>query len=425
MNILFINPNYPEKAKSYLILPSLEISIMSSLLEIHGHKTFMLDLKIDDLDYRCLRNRLTEYKFDVVCIESVIQDHCEALKIIKEVKNLYPKVPIVLRGEITSFLPRETLEHCPELDIAMRFENEFTFLNLVKSIENNEQLFEIPNIAFRDTNKNIVVTNLEEPIKNLDLLPLPNRELWDIKKYYRRSLETIVRSTRGCPGGCKFCNKTKLAPFREFSINRFCDEIENLIKLGFNQFFFSDDSFSYSEKRIEDFVTEVKKRNLKIKFTSNMRIVDITEKKIKLLKEAGAYRFFVGVETVNSASSKLINKNIHVENIKKKLQIIKDYGLEFHASFIIGSPGDTKSDLESTIEFIKEIKPTLISANQLKPIPGTDIYNYPEKYGVHMPDPFWFERDEWTEGSICSTDSFTAEEIMEWKKKVLLSYMFI
>jgi len=423
MNILFILPNFPEGVKSYLILPSLEFSVMSSILKENGHKVSLLDMKINDYSICDLDRLLSDIQYDFICIESTSQDHCEAVKVIKECKRLNKDVPIALRGEISSFLPSECLEHIETLDYVMRFENEKTILALVNAIEESGNISNIPNIAYR-MNGEIIVTPLEKPIENLNDLPYPDRKMYDIKKYYDRSVETIVRSTRGCPGKCSFCNKTKLSPFREFSLERFCDEIEELISLGFSQFFFSDDSFSYSEARVKEFRDLVLARNLKIRFTSNMRIVDVTDEKIKYLKEAGAYRFFVGIETINANSSKKINKNLSKEKILEKIEIIKKYDLEVHASFIVGNPGDTKEDLAETANFINELKPTLISLNKLKPLPGTDIYMYPEKYGVKLKDKYWFENDEWTiEPSICSTDELSAIEIDEWKRKLMISFM--
>ena len=132
-----------------------------------------------------------------------------------------------------------------------------------------------------------------------------------------------------------------------------------------------------------------------IRWTSNLRIKDINEYKIKTMKELGAYRVFVGIETINSASQKLANKNLTKQEVMDKISILKKYNMEFHASFIIGAPGDTEEDLMEIEKLLSEIKPTLVTFNQLKLFPGTDIYNSPEKYNILPFDPYWFEKDDW------------------------------
>lgn len=423
MRVLFILPNYPINIRNYIILPSLEIATMASVLEKNGHTVYLVDMKIENLDVTDLKNRLQDVEYDLVCVESIVQDHCEAIKVINEVKRINCNAIIVLRGEICSFLPYECMEHIPNIDYVMRFENEKTIIELINCLNGKIDIEKVHNIAYRDDKDNIIVNTLEKPIENLDDLPMPKRQLYDLPQYFKRSKETIVRSSRGCPGKCKFCNKTQLAPFRTFSINRFCDEIEELISYGFSQFFFSDDTFAYSNERLDEFYYEVKKRNLNIRFTSNLRIIDINEEKIKKMKEVGAYRVFVGIETINAVSSKNINKNITSEYIIDKINILKKYNMEYHASFIVGSPDDTIDDLKETSKFIQIIEPTLVSFNQLKPMPGTDIYNFPEKYGVAMKDRFWFEKDDWSRRCICSTKHLTAENIDEWKYKLIQSFI--
>ena len=89
----------------------------------------------------------------------------------------------------------------------------------------------------------------------------------------------------------------------------FCEELAELTSYGFKSFFFSDNIFAVSMQRLLEFQAELTRRNLKVRWTSNIRIKDITPDKVALMKALGAYRVFVGIETINSTSSKLINKN--------------------------------------------------------------------------------------------------------------------
>ena len=119
-----------------------------------------------------------------------------------------------------------------------------------------------------------------------------------------------------------------MSKFRLFTIKRFCDEIEILQRYGFQSFFFSDDTFAFSDQRLSDFAEEILKRKMHIRWTSNLRIKDINEYKIKTMKELGAYRVFVGIETINSASQKLANKNLTKQEVMDKISILKKYNME-------------------------------------------------------------------------------------------------
>ena len=211
--------------------------------------------------------------------------------------------------------------------------------------------------------------------------------------------------------------------FRTFSMKRFCDEIEQMQNIGFKTFFFSDDTFAFSMKRLMEFKKELEKRNIKVKWTSNIRIKDITEEKIKLMKELGAYRVFVGIETINNDVSKIIGKSLQKEEILEKIKILKDNSMQFHASFILGNPEDTEEDLENTIKFVKKIDPNIVTFNLIKIYPGLNLYKNPEKYGMIIQDKFWFETDEWTKKVVMGTKKLPPERLEYWSRKMLFEFI--
>lgn len=141
------------------------------------------------------------------------------------------------------------------------------------------------------------------------------------------------------------------------------------------------------------------------------------------MKELGAYRVFVGIETINKNSSNIIGKNLMKDEILEKLQILKDNDMQFHASFILGSPGDTEEDLEETIKFVKIIDPNIVTFNLIKIYPGLDLYNNPEKYKMIIPDKYWFEKDDWTHKVVMGTESLSPEKLEKWSRRMLFEFI--
>lgn len=422
MKIVFVIPNFKNRTKEYLILPSIEICIMSSVLKENGHCVNLIDMRIDDLSVEDCKQRIIEYGPDIVCIDDIPECHCNTKELLAVIKQCIPKKCFLcMRGEYISFETEMIMKRNPEIDFGLLYESDYSILNLILLKEGKIGIDDIPNIAYRDIKGNVIINRIESV--NLDELPMPDRRLYDIEKYLRRDSETIVKSSRGCPGNCLFCIKTKYEPFKVFSMSRFCDEIQELQSYGFDSFFFSDDNFAFSLRRLEEFKRELDKRNMSICWTSNLRIRDITEEKIKIMKELGAYRVFVGIETLNSKTSEIINKNLTKEYIEKKIDIIKKYGMQFHASFILGNPNDTEEDLQEILEFVKRIKPDLVTFNLLQVYPGLEIYRKPEQYGIIMEDPFWFEKDEWTRDVVMGTKHLPPQVLKKWSKKMLYEYI--
>lgn len=423
MNVLIVSPNYPNRIKEYLILPSLEICIIVQILKNNGHKVEMIDMKINGYEVSDLKTNFQNIGPDYVLIDDIPETHCNTKKIISEIRKFYgKKTKIVLRGEISSFEPKMIMERNPDLDYIIRYDDDYAMLKIIESNNKERDLSRIFNIAYKK-DELVIVNDINLNYYDINKLPLPDRNIYDISKYLKRDSETIVRSSRGCPGHCLFCIKTRFAQHRLFSIERFCDEIEKLLEYGFTSFFFSDDTFAFSMERLEKFAKEIKKRNLKFKWTSNLRVKDITDEKIKLMKELGAYRVFIGLETINSKVSKVIGKNLTKDEIQEKIDILKKYEMQFHASFILGNPGDTSEDLEATLEFVRKIKPDVITFNLIKVYPGLDLYKNPKKYRIIMPDNYWFENDEWTSKVVMGTEELAPQELEKWSKRLLWEFI--
>lgn len=407
----------------YLVLPRIEVCICSQILKDNGHVVNMLDMKIYQYKVSEYAGLVKEYSPDIVCIDDDPETHCNSKKLIKITRSVFgDNVKICLRGELASFIPDVIMQRNPELDYIIRYDDDYELLNIVNAMKNQDDFSRIYNIAYRDSN-DYYVTERRVSEYELDSLPMPDRKLYPIDKYLARDSETIVKSSRGCPGKCLFCIKTKFANFKLFSMRRFVDEIESLLKIGFKSFFFADDTFAFSDKRLKEFYDEVNSRKLRFKWTSNIRIRDINEYKLKLMKEIGAYRVFVGIETINSSTSSVINKNITEEMIREKVELLHKYDMEFHASFILGNPGDTVEDIENTIEFVKEIKPTLVTFNLIRVYPGLELYDRSDEYGMIMKDRYWYEKDEWASKVVMGTKQLPCDVLEKLSRRCLFEFI--
>lgn len=421
MKITFVVPPFPNRVSEYLMLPSLEVCICAQILKDNGHTVNLIDLKIDNLPLEEGVKLVKNSNPDYIVIDDDPRTHCNSKKLIEMFRAEFDKsVKIGIRGEIPSFIPESVMERNPQLDFILRYDDDYSLLKIIKADGKYEN---IPNIAYRLSNGKFKIAEVKRNDYELDSLPMPDREIYDIQKYLKRDSETIVKSCRGCPGNCLFCIKTRFENFRVFSMQRFCDEIEKLQSYGFKSFFFADDTFAFSDRRLEQFYNEVKKRNLKIKWTSNIRIKDINEFKLQKMKEIGAYRVFVGIETVSSSTQEIINKNLNLDLIREKIALLKKYDIEFHASFILGNPGDTEADIEETIKFVKEIEPTLVTFNLIKVYPGLDLYNNPKKYGIILEDKYWYEKDLWSKQVVAGTEALPPEKLDKLSKRCLFEFI--
>lgn len=217
-------------------------------------------------------------------------------------------------------------------------------------------------------------------VKNLDELPEPDISLCDTN-YSRivdgkRALSFIT--SRGCAYQCAFCC-SKGTKFR--NINNCYQELKKLKeKYPEKNFIFYDDNFVIYRQRCFSLCEKIE--DLDIRFRCNSHCNQVESKIYKTLYRAGCRLVCFGVESGNEELRKKMKKKIWNEEIKESFQAAKDAGLITKAFLIVGFPGETEKTIEETIKLMQEVKPDQYTVFNFVPLPGSDTWNYPEKYGI-------------------------------------------
>lgn len=86
---------------------------------------------------------------------------------LKEFKERYPEVTVILGGVGTKAIEKEILSSFPWIDIIVRGEGELTSVELLKTLKNGGNLKDVSGISFRE-NGQIIENPDRERIKNLD-----------------------------------------------------------------------------------------------------------------------------------------------------------------------------------------------------------------------------------------------------------------
>jgi radical SAM superfamily enzyme YgiQ (UPF0313 family) len=85
---------------------------------------------------------------------------------------------------------RQILEHYP-VDVIVIGEGEITALELARAIEGGRDLFAVNGIAFKD-NGAVRVTQERAFIEDLDTLPFPAHEQFDLRRYKKEGVDVVT-----------------------------------------------------------------------------------------------------------------------------------------------------------------------------------------------------------------------------------------
>ncbi|MEM4310835.1 MAG: radical SAM protein [Nitrososphaerales archaeon] len=238
------------------------------------------------------------------------------------------------------------------------------------------------------------------PIKDLDSIPFPSRDLIDNELYRKVWLEdhgyamSSIITSRGCPYGCYYCSNP-IAPFgRRYyyrSVENVVKELEQIVlELRFNRIWFADDVFTILKDRTLKLCDEIVKRNLKFEWSCLTRADRVDEETLIAMKRAGCELIFFGVESGSQRILDLMNRNMKIEHIRRAFKLCKKVGIRTHSFLMMGFPGEDYYSIMQTISFVKELLPDEFSFTIAYPLPGTRLYNM-----VDLID----KRDEWDEVS--------------------------
>ena len=226
-------------------------------------------------------------------------------------------------------------------------------------------------------------------IGNLDELPFPARDLIDWSIYDKADSPITVITGRGCPYRCLFCKPMQEKLFgkeiRRRTPSNVVDEIQGIekeTKLPNHIICFVDDTFLLSRDWIGSFCNEIKKRGVKIRWVCQARIDNINTELLEIIKEAGCLTISMGVESGSQKILDFLRKDTKVKDIIRAFDLCRIAGLSTHAYIIVGSPMETKKDLDDTVRLIKRIRPSSVGVSRLTPTKGSDLYEYSVARGL-------------------------------------------
>lgn len=268
-------------------------------------------------------------------------------------------------------------------DIVMLGEADETLSELLKIFENEQSIESALGIAFQKEGKT-VTSKRRGVLRDLDQLPMPAWDLVDIEPYRKIWLEgnsefsLNLATTRGCPYKCNWCAKPIYGNrYNSRSPKHVVDEIEYLIQnFAPDHFWMCDDIFGLKPGWVQEFDRLLKEKNLKIKYTIQSRVdLLLKEDTIDALASSGAYEIWVGAESGSQKVLDAMDKGTDVQDIYNATKMLKSKGVRIAFFLQFGYPGETKDDIQKTIDMVTELMPDNIGVSVSYPLPGTPFYD--------------------------------------------------
>ncbi|MDP2909880.1 MAG: cobalamin-dependent protein [bacterium] len=210
MKILFLNPPFTDygglEGHGGKALP-LNLAYLAAYLR---EKRPDIEIKVLDceglgLRYPEIEEKIRETRPDIVGITAPTPAFAQVLEICRIIKKISPEIVTVVGGPHPTALPEETTAE-KNIDVAVLFEGEIAFTELVDALDKGKPLDDIKGIVFKDKEGNIRQTPRRESIQDLDALPFPARDLFPLEIYFPPPTKRMsdkkagnMITSRGCP----------------------------------------------------------------------------------------------------------------------------------------------------------------------------------------------------------------------------------
>jgi anaerobic magnesium-protoporphyrin IX monomethyl ester cyclase len=388
MKIVLLHPPVPCMTDRK-VSPPLGILYLAAYVRQHlGITPVVIDQNLNDditLDV-CTRQVVDEHA-DIYGVSFGSTQYPYVVAIVKAIRDHYPHAVVLLGGPHATSLPAETLAETGA-DAVVESEGEETFLALVERLLAGRRDFsDITGLFLPTADGGMTHTGRRPFIKDLNAIPYPARDLVPFHQYTRTILgegATTLITSRGCPAQCIFCSQAVWRRrIRLRSVSNIIGEIDQIrSQFGINNFLFLDDTLTIDRKRVVRISRELKAR--KSTWRGWTRASHVDQEMLDVMADAGCMTLCIGVESGSQRILDGLKKGTTVEQNRRGIEMVKRSGMYSRISLIVGSPGETWDTVNETVSFVSEARPDDWVLSSFVPVPGSEAFADPRKFGIRM-----------------------------------------
>jgi anaerobic magnesium-protoporphyrin IX monomethyl ester cyclase len=243
-------------------------------------------------------------------------------------------------------------------------------------------LLAIDGLCLRDEDGRVVHTRPRAIIRELDSLPFPAWDLVDVERYrstwrsHHGYFSMNLVTTRGCPYHCNWCAKPIYGQrYTARSPEHVVEEMAWL-KRTFrpDHLWIADDIFGLKPGWIERFAVVLQARGAATPFKCLLRADQVTAQVARALRDADCQTAWIGAESGSQRILDAMEKGTRVGQIAEATRLLHGAGVQVGFFLQFGYPGETRDDIDRTLEMVRSCAPDDIGVSVSYPLPGTTFY---------------------------------------------------
>ncbi len=435
---------------------------LAAVCERAGHRVSVYDALVDfewqDLrhnergawhigaGWERVRERMGALDPDFVGITNPFSDFAHlARSCAQAVRTALPEVPIAVGGPHATVSPEYFLEPGTGIDYVVQGEGEETLCALLSALSERTDPSTVPGLCTRGDH-GITATPHGPFITDLDSLPLPAYHLVDMERYVALAAdgfpsrfgfhypgserECSLITSRGCPFRCVFCGNHLHMGFRwrAHSAAYVLRHMKLLVEqYGVKHFHLEDDNITLDPGRFESILDGILGEGWGITWDTpnGVRAEGLSAPLVRKARDSGCTYLVVGVESGNQeVLNTIVRKRLDLAEVERSLQTCRRQRLDTHAFYIVGFPGETRTQMRATFAHALRMLwrfDTMPHLGLARPLPGTELHELSARLGYLTrpvrPDIGTGLRGEVFERVMISTPEFSPEQLQRWVRR--------
>ena len=370
--------------------PQIGFAYLSAILRQHDVESEILDFTIVPYTEKMLIDYVTKESPIFVGFYAAAALKNRLIKYIKFLRQKFPDLKILIGGpdmyDCESYLKAGADAFCIG-------EGEKTIIELAEYSKGKIKPEAIKGIAYRE-NGIIKYTSPRELIVNLDELPIPAWDKFDLNKYCdyhvfdMQQPYTSIMASRGCPFRCGYCVSHRIwaNKYRRRSPDHVMREIDYLVlEQNVRYITFQDDIWAWMDDEwAKTICRELIARKYKLKWRCILHPFSFLKSRkeiLPMMREAGCTSISTGLQSASKTILRNINRSPEEpEALAELVSIMKKAGILNNTAFIFGLPDETEETIEESIRYALKIRPTFCAFYVLSILPGSDMW-FKQKQG--------------------------------------------
>ena len=326
-----------------------------------------------------IAHKINQLKPFIVGFSVYMWNYDQMVRTSRLVKELNPKVKIILGGPQVSYNPVDVLEENPIADIIVCGSGESRLKQLLKGGLGTENLAQIARIAYRDEQNHIVCTQ-GEVSEDLTKIPSPYKtgviDLNDGRKH-----TVYIETARGCPFECGYCIWGEPdKDLYKFPLEQILEDIELVYNHpNVENVYITDACLFYTRERAKIIVDKIASCSRKIPTIATLDILIVNQEMVEYCSKLDLIRnqFHFGLQTTNPIALELLKRKSGPDIFEKRIKLLRKVLPDAEISFdlIYGLPGDNYEGFRESVSFAFSLFPGKLNLSPLLLLPGTPFWD--------------------------------------------------